>query len=470
MEIIQKLGVHHRLILRIIRKHFLFSSEKQQTASPNRIDINDYVRAMTVGKVEIQEINNLSYESEYISKVKYFGFSILLSKLANLDSHALLNFLREYGHSGEIYEYLKAHYPSGIDYLQSKEMLNVVKMETSHRTFDEIRTLHGLGYKGETFSNVDIWHQRFLVKDNSLLEFDSTGAHYLAFVAGHWQHLSPGKLASDFAFLEKPEKKLPDIDEAIFLSGRADENWYHLLLDTLPRYLLMKDLPKNISVLIRDDLPATTFEFLAKIIDRPILKLTPKSIVRVRQLHFVAARSSVFDSEDHTSDRRVYFSPMTTVEMANWIREKLEIDHTETCSSISFFKRRSRQRRIINSRQVERTTRKIGYETVEDNDDFYRNQVQIFSNLSVGISAGGAMLANMIFMPKGSTMVCLRSSRQNELELWKNLAEAVGINYFDVVGIPTYHGKNPLKRDHANFYISPWKLRKILGDVTHSST
>ena len=124
----------------------------------------------------------------------------------------------------------------------------------------------------------------------------------------------------------------------------------------------------------------------------------------------------------------------------------------------------------MDTSKIEGVAKSENLEIIEDNEDLYRNQVAIFSKLKMGVIPGGAMLANMVFMKPGSTILCLKSSRQADLELWKKLAEAVGLNYFEVTGTPSYHGRNTLQRDHSNYYISPRKFRRILVEVTRSKT
>jgi hypothetical protein len=390
--------------------------------------------------------------------------------LVNKDSDSLKLFLLEYDLDEFALKGLKAVFPDAWEFIKSKVRLKVTRLANAEKTFDEISHGNYANSRGDVATDIQIWHQRFLVKDDELLEFDVTGSHLNKFVAGHWQYLIPSKMSAEVAFLELPDYELPPIHEAIFLSNRADENWYHLLLDTLPRYVFMKNLPLDIPILIRDDLPATSKEFLKRLIKRPIIQIPPNSKLRVKRLHFIAARSTVFDAEQNTFGARVNFSPKTIGVMVSWIKETLNVEYLGESSTKLYIKRQSRQRRILNSNKISNIVAKTGLLTIEDNTDFYRNQIKIFLNLDAVISAGGAVLANLIFMVPGSKILCLRSWRQNELELWKKLAVAMNIEYFEIIGLPTYFGRKSLRREHSNYYIPPWKFRKTLEDVIVSKT
>jgi hypothetical protein len=274
----------------------------------------------------------------------------------------------------------------------------------------------------------------------------------------------------DKVFIKAPVSEIQSIPEAIFLSNRADENWFHLLMDTLPRYLFLKDLAPQIPVLIRADLPLTTKEFLHKVLGRQIVELSPNSIVNAEKLHLLAARSTCFDSISDENETQVSFSPLIIKMLVEWIGESLGVMQVNNAMSSGFFKRGSRQRRILNSGRIEKEALKKGLQIIEDNENTYRNQISIFSRLRFAVIPGGAMLANMIFMKPGSTVLCLRGSRQNDLDLWKKLAEAVGLNYFEIAGPPSYHGRNKLQRDHSNYFISSRKFRRTLSEVMRSIT
>jgi hypothetical protein len=470
-ELIFKLISNAKVTVKTLREHLAYEILDNNLGEATRLGLNDFVRGMTVGRVDLSKKSILTSRLKLRRnpRTAYIN-SPLVTALSRIDSINFLYFLLEYGPEATVLSFMKIHNPDGYDALTSKTRLKTKIVDNSGKTFDEIKTESQPNFQGNSLRNLEIWHQRFLIKDGFLFEFDDTGSHLGSFVAGHWQYLIPSRLSSDIAFLETPSTTMPTIGEAILLSGRADENWYHLLLDTLPRYLFLKNLPKDIPVLIRDDLPQTSLEFLTKLVEHPIIQIPPNSRLHVKTLHFLAARSTVYDSIPIGSEPWVKFSPKIIELMSTWIKHKLEVVDSEGDREILYFKRRSRQRRIINTQKIENTVEKFGYKIINDNDELYRSQIQIFSKLLIGVSAGGAILSNMIFMPPGSTLVCLRSSRQNELELWKQLAMPLGIKYFEVVGVPTYYGKNRLKRDHSNFYISPRKLRKTLGDVMQATT
>ena len=396
--------------------------------------------------------------------------SDLIPCLIAQDAKALLHLLLEFKITDRLLHYMKQNYPDARTYLDTHVPLKTVRMKNADLTFDEIAREQRFKLSGEVVNDVEVWHQRFLVKGNTLLEFDSAGSHRLPFVAGHWQYTVASEVDRDKVIIQNPIISMESIDEAIFLSNRADENWFHLLLDTLPRYLFFKDLSPIIPVLIREDLPRTTKEFLYKVLSRPIIELPSNSNIRIGTLHLLAARSTCFDSTNEEVDIQVKFSPEVLKILVSWIEASLENVSTKDAPSAAYFRRSSRQRRTVNALKIEKIAKSKGLTVIEDNELLYRNQVGIFSGLKLAVIPGGAMSANMIFMQPGGAILTLRGSHQNNLELWRKLADAVGLDYFEVVGPATYHGRNALQRDHSNFYIFAAKFRRTLSVVMRSIT
>jgi hypothetical protein len=470
LEILRLWFQHFPYVFGILRNHFSLSLDKINEKVLPLMGQNQYIRAFSVGKIDLPELCILSTGENFQLKLKNgLNTSNLAISLIERDSISLMNLFLEYGSEPEILEFLNDYFPDGLDYIKSRQVITVVELDGFNKSFDQRNVMGFAHRKADILENVEIWHQRFILRDNHLLQFDSTSSHQLPFVAGHWQYLTASKFEKNKIFLTAPTLELKDIPEAIFLSNRADENWYHFLLDTLPRFLFMKDVPLSVPVLIRDDLPLTTKDFLRKIIRNPIIEIPSESTIKVSKLHLLAARSTCFDSINDSVVNRVEFSPEIIREISQWIKDELSLQGLPG-STYSFIARNSRQRRALNARKIQKISTDFGFQVVPDNSDLYKNQSYIFATLGTGVTFGGAVLANMIFMNQGSKILCLRSTRQNDLELWKKLAEAVGVEYEEVTGFPLYYGSNELRRDHSNYYLSPRKYRKSLRSLKASIT
>ena len=339
--------------------------------------------------------------------------------------------------------------------------------------YDEVLDLNStvqFQSRHQIFKSVQIWHQRFIISKKELLVHDSTSHPKQKFVAGQWHFVKSFEEDENRCLIRRVLGETKYLDSGIFLSGRCDENWYHFILDTVPRILFVNDVPMDVPLLIRSDIPENSKAVLATITDREIIEIEPNEILEVQNLYVVPGRSSVFDSTPPKGTPFVEFSP-STLEMIRSLFLKLQTDLSKKQRIDSSFNkislsRSSTTRNIQNASSIDSLLEKFGFLICELNLAFYKEQIAIFSQARIVVAPGGAALANIIFMPAGSVVVVLRSRRNSDLNLWVKLAKAVGVNCIEVTGMPTYFGPGKLRRMHSDFYIPSRKLRKVLASVT----
>ena len=347
--------------------------------------------------------------------------------------------------------------------LESRSKVTVTFHSSAGDTLDERLEKQKI-VSSDAVMNAQIWHQRFILTDNSWLLIDETCSPQLDFVAGHWQFLEQAKSFSGEVLLEKPlGGNQINLEEALYLIGRADENWYHLLLDTLPRYLWFESLDRDIPVLVRSDLPKTSIDILSRLIPRRLIFVEPHDTVSVTLLHFVAGRSTVFDSKPVSAQERVNFSPKSLSKTRNWILENFHIRTEIEFPEKIFINRKAKYRNLINAKSVRGKLEAQGYETLECTEEFFMNQSEYFARANHIVAPGGAVLANILFMENGNTVTVIRSSRDSNLRLWEKLAQACGIEFNEVVGVPTYFGPKTLARQHSNYFLPIRKVKKLLS-------
>lgn len=351
--------------------------------------------------------------------------------------------------------------PHFKEQLESRVKLNFKFHPNSAYSFDERINNSRLNLP-DNVSNAEIWHQRFILTENELLFIDTTCSPVLKFVAGHWQFLEQINSLQDHVRLKvSTESKNINLDEAIFLIGRADENWYHLLLDTIPRYLSFEGIDKDVPVLVRSDLPATSIELLRQIIPRTLIFLDPDDKVSVKLLHFLAGRSTVFDSKPLNGEEQVMFSPLTIARTKNWILQIQKANLDSAYPPNIYIDRNARYRNVTNANRVISECKTNNYKILECNREFFLNQSHYFAFADHIISPGGAVLANIVFMKKGSKLSLIRSWRDSDLLLWKKLAGSCGVEFSEVKGIPTYFGRKALARQHSDFFLPVREIRKL---------
>jgi capsular polysaccharide biosynthesis protein len=316
----------------------------------------------------------------------------------------------------------------------------------------------------EEILDAEILHQKFIKVGENILNLDSTSSIKQKFVAGLWAYTNRIYRDQDLATLVIPYKHSKNMSEGIYLIGRCDENWYHFLLDTLPRLLFFDSISMDVPLLIRADIPKTTKEFIYKLTNRKIIELEPNTRMKVAKLYVCPGRSTVFDVKPPRHENWVDFSPIVLSKLRERVMDYLADESSPNILGTILISRKSSKRNLLNAESIEKVISESHVPIYELDQDFFRDQIKIFANTKHVISPGGAVLANIIFMRRGSKVTVLRSYGFSKLNIWKQLAEITKVEYSEVRGIPSYWGFNFFRRLHSNFYISPRKLRRMFSE------
>jgi hypothetical protein len=367
---------------------------------------------------------------------------------------------KEFLDNPEVIRYLN-FFPDFVSEIHRDRRFSLEIHKNAYSSFDDV--LNTQNGSHNLLHNVEIWHQRFIVEGSKWHIIDSTFSPHSKFVAGHWQFLEQVPDSVNHVFIKKPvARKRKRLTHAIFLMGRADENWYHFLLDTLPRYLFMKSVDAEVPVLVRADIPKTSILLIQRVVNRKIILVAPGDVMAVDNLYFVAARSTVYDSSPPPNVEQVVFSPKILKKQRQWLLEGVSDKNKNNLKERLFLLRKSKYRNLLNAEQVGRYLEDFGFYAPEIGEDFFTRQHIYFSRANLIVGPGGAILANILFMKKGSKVIAMRSWRDSKLNLWKSLSEACNVEYGEIIGIPTYFGRKFLARQHSNYFIPLVLVKKLI--------
>ena len=417
---------------------------------------------------EFQKINTFLVDKNYAEHYKIKILQIEDSKRSVIDDFILWNsnlfikFIQEYKLEKYFTDFGGAKYGFINKDLTKFRIIDVLDHQMSNSTFDEIYEKNGLNYY-VIISNSEIWHQRFVFTQNTLINLDATASPSLAFVAGVWPFIWKVKGRSSKHKILNPHGSPLKIKEAIYLISRVDENWYHFLLDTAPRMLFLENVPMSVPVLIRSDIPQSSKDFLRALTTREFIEIDPTDFVAVEILYVLPGKSTVFDKRPPKGLSQAEFSPIVLSLFRNKVLECLPIDSNRTSNQRISFRRESVTRNVVNWGKIRQELEYFSFDDIPLDSNFFSSQVQVFSNSNVVVSPGGAVLANIIFMNPGSKVITLISFRGQGINLWQKLSDSLNLEYIAVKGIPTYWGFRYLRKLHSDFYISPKKLRRILS-------
>lgn len=210
------------------------------------------------------------------------------------------------------------------------------------------------------------------------------------------------------------EKSVP---EAFSLLHDHSHNYFHWLIEVLPRYLLARKngLAKNIPLLIDEKLSPLLANLLETVVGDPALLIrVPRGhSVSVAKLHWVSDLSSnTVHTDEAPLKSDILLSP-TAFELLRELAahcvgrpvkafERLLI----TRSNVSF-------RRLINRHLFRDMLGGQGFWSFDPGQVPFEEQVRVFSNARIVVGEAGAALANIAFCQPGTIVVVLVNGFKN---------------------------------------------------------
>jgi len=466
-----------KLIHKVFKNRLQIHNHLLEHLSYQFLNFNEFSRlkelsAMHISnKYLVNEFKNLNlYAIQVFHKNKItIGFNsederraTIVGRFIEWDSRIFIEFLRRQNLELVAKPYLLENYP--MLFLSSSNFYRVkyVNHEFANLTLDSLFERGGLEPHA-IFHNAEIWHQRFVFVEDRIMNLDATSSPSQKFVAGCWQFGPGDRGNSGEQLILRPALTSIILSEAILLMGRCDENWYHFLLDTLPRLMFFENVPRGVPLLIRADLPFTSKEFLKKLTRRKVIEIGVDQTVKVSKLYACPGRSTVFDSSPPKGLGWVAFSPLILNLFRSKVLNSLGVSSEIPPEVRITFERKAATRTVLNWTNVHKVLQEFNFQTLPLDLKFFRKQVKFFYDTEFVVAPGGAVLANIIFMKPGTKVLVLRSWRSGKLKLWENLSKSSNLKYLEVAGFPTFWGFNFLRSLHSNYYISPRKLRRILS-------
>ena len=244
------------------------------------------------------------------------------------------------------------------------------------------------------------------------------------------------------------------ISEGIHLTKDHSINYFHWLIECLPKLSLVSNLKADIPLLVDDSLPIQFYDALAMLNSekREIIRMKRNCIYIVKKLYYPSRLSIVRDNYGLP----VYAKDaIYSAEAIRFLRESvLAVINSDVEPSRKIFisRKNSSYRQLLNSVEVEELLISRGFEIVFPENLSFLSQVKMFLQAKIIIGQSGAGMANFIFAPKTIKILMLLSDAPgSNLQLFNALAEAAGVRLQYLIGTTT----SVLKKYnlHSDFYV-----------------
>jgi capsular polysaccharide biosynthesis protein len=382
-----------------------------------------------------------------------------LSTLITWDLSRTRQIVSLLGIEKQFYAFLYLHNASLAKHMRRVRVLEIHPMKNSSETFDTL-----MQQKQDHFvliQHLEIWHNRILVQDSKLLVTDITASPNQEFVSGLWQFAKAIK-GTNHCDVLGPSMGQKTLESGIVIIGRVDTNWFHFLLDTVPRVLFATHIPEEIPLVVRGDVPESGKLILESLTQREIIYLQDSENIVLKTAYIMPARGAIFDSKPKNYIPRLEYSFNTYKLLAEEIKLKMYRREVPGYDFPIAVLRRNSNRAITNQLEIAEVLNYYDVMTLEADDYFFTKQIKIFSEITMFIGAGGAVVSNIIFMEGSSAVVVLENKSSAKLGIWKELAIGMGLQYDSVIG-KSFRGSNFFRdRLHSDFKIDIAELSKVL--------
>ncbi len=406
---------------------------------------------------ELAEILSSKVPYEYQDRFRFLAEDYQGER--NTDLSRILNIKRLYKHSdSKSFAHGKVRFPE-IDFKNSIGLAKPGNVQVDC-DFAELTEL----------SDVQIQKGGTIICDHELVVVDRSADPRIEFVSGQWDHVFGSSSNGQTAMVNLCEDAAESYDNGVLLSGRNDFNWYHWMIEYLPRVIeIEKEIDPEIPWVITNRVPKTGVEALKKISTREILVCDAEKLQHFKKLNVMSPNASVIDtvlapweriSRFNTRNLHGLRSAMRSASSKSSLPEKV------------FIVRNSTHRNVLNQDQLVEVAVGYGFHPISMESYDFSQQLDLFSNAKVIITAGGAIMANYLFMPKESHVIQFNNEANKDFIIPPLLSSIAGSRFTSVVGKPK-KGKNfrnlRIDQIHESYVIKPQRLETVLASLNESS-
>lgn len=214
------------------------------------------------------------------------------------------------------------------------------------------------------------------------------------------------------------KETIPDT-QVLLIYNPYSHTYYHWLLESLPRLFLLKDHLQT-STLVLPENYNTSFH-------KETLKIFNVSKIKYLQANTRYVTSSLITCSQ--PGRIANYNPVLLSDTVRFIKERIKPVFSSV-DRIYISRSKASKRKILNEELVETLLVEKGFMVVNMEDFSFSNQVDMMSSCKYLVSIHGAGLANMIFMPKGSSVLELKMFDAGLNYFYYTLACTTDLNYF----------------------------------------
>lgn len=276
-----------------------------------------------------------------------------------------------------------------------------------------------------------------VMQRDKLVQYEPAADQRPGFVAGIWPFLHSVRKSRDLVVAWFRYDRTETIDAAVLISGRCSPNYFHWLIEYLPRVqLAMKRVgQKRVPLLIDADMYPQEFESLTAVAgDWPIHLVQKSTLLKVGTLYIPSIPTYHPDS----IDMPFWKGSAVNVESLKFLRERAYaaagVSMNEARPTRRIYVIRRQGRNVTNGDEVEALLRSMDFEVVDTAGMAFLDQVRLFAAADILVGAVGAAFSNLVFCDPRSKVICFVSPFGKRYSMQASLALFVGCEYLLLAG------------------------------------
>lgn len=255
------------------------------------------------------------------------------------------------------------------------------------------------------------------------------------------------------------------LEEAIFVGGRHDFNWFHWIAEYLPSIVYIEDqVDKDIPILISAHVPKQGVEALHLLTKRSVHVIPKGKSIRLKKLY---KHSPSFGVPDN------YIQPWTEACFADFqaltlfANKVIENTGSQRVSNSSIFlARNSKHRSLTNEKKLAKiASEEFGFDYVSAERLSFLEQVNLFNGAEKIVGAGGAHMANFMFANPDCRIASMTSMHDYDSPVPALMAQVSGAEFLQIVGRPAISlesCRSLHQAKHSDFEIDEKNFRQVL--------
>lgn len=252
------------------------------------------------------------------------------------------------------------------------------------------------------------------------------------------------------------------IPDGIHLTGEHEANYFHWIVEILPRLFLYEQMQSETSLplLVSAGLHHNLYELLdlVRSPNRPVIQLNPQLGYRVGRLTYASDVSRIFDVYDRAPGLDTTYLPVSLLKaMVAVIKRRVGNPSAQSAKRL-YVRRSSSYRLLLNQPEIEDLLVSHGFQVIDPEGLSAPEQIALFSQAEMIVGPSGAALANMIWCVEGCHVFVLHSDHPfKKYPYWDALARVSGIRISYITGRRANRLTGRFE-SHDDYSIDPEKL------------